>query len=208
MKEVGSIIGRETGNKPFPLVVHRNVHLFANVETVIDIGAGSGRFVKYFLFGEYKCSRKRSNTKSSSLYEVKAPIRFPIAKYVAIEPYPLSCAKLKLINDPRLELVCSLWEDVRERFTHRRFDVVIVWDVAMYMDLRPVYGVSDPVEAIIKELDVWINMANRFFLFSLHPVNGVIQRSRFRDILQYLDAHSRLKLIDKSYLNRVYEVRA
>jgi len=205
----GSIIGRETGNKPFPLVVHRNAHLFASVETVIDIGAGSGRFVKYFLFGEYRCSRKRPNSKPSTLYEVKAPVAFPIIKYVAIEPYPLFCAKLRYMatKDPRLEVVCDLWENVRSKFVHRKFDMVIIWDVAMYMDLRPVYGVSDPVEAIIKEIDVWVNMAQKFFLFSLHPVNGVIPQSRFRDILSHLDDRPRLELVDKSYLNRLYRVK-
>jgi len=203
-----SIIGRETGSKPFPKVVHRNAHLFIDVKSVIDIGAGSGRFVKYFLFGEYRCKR-RPNFKPTSLYEVKAPVRFQIAKYVAVEPYPLFCAKLLHMSaqDPRLEVVCGLWEKVRSKFMWLKFDMVVLWDVAMYMDLRPVYGVSDPVEAIIKELDVWINMAQKFLLFSLHPVNGVIPQSRFRDILQYLDAHPRLKLIDKSYLNRVYGVR-
>jgi len=185
-----------------------NAHLFADTMTVIDIGAGSGRFVKYFLLGEYKCGRKRPNAKSSSLYEVKALIKFPIVRYVAIEPYPLFCAKLQYIAraDPRLEVVCDLWENVRSKFMHSKFDTVIVWDVAMYMDLRRVHNVDDPVRAVIMELDVWINMAGKFFLFSLHPVSGVIPTQRFREILQYTDTHPRLKLVAKSYLNRIYEV--
>jgi len=205
----GSIIGRETGNKPFPLIVHRNAHLFSEIRTVIDIGAGSGRFVKYFLFGEYRCGRRRSNARPTNLYEVKAPIAFPILKYVAIEPHELFCAKLRYMatKDPRLEVVCDLWENVRSKFMHQRFDAVIVWDVAMYMDLRDIHGTSDPVEAVIKELDVWINMAQKFF-FSLHPVNGMISSRKFGDILSYLDNHQRLVLVDKSYLNRLYRVKS
>jgi len=204
----GSIIGRETGSKPFPRIVHMNAHLFADVRTVIDIGAGTGRFAKYFLLGEYRCSRKRPNSKPSSLYEVKSPINFPITRYVAIEPYPLFCAKLQLMvtADPRLEVVCDLWENVRGRFMYEKFDIVIAWDVGMYMDLRSVHRTDDPVEAVLREIDIWVNMASRYFLFSLHPVSGVIPKKRLGDILRYTDTHPRLKLIAKSYLNRIYEV--
>jgi len=210
MLSKGSIIGHETKVKSFPIVVHRNAHLFADVRTVIDIGAGSGRFVKYFLLGEYRCKNAVRYSKSTNhLYEVKAPIKFPITRYVAIEPYPLFCVMLRHIgsNDPRLEVVCRLWEDVREMFIGKQFDVVIAWDVAMYMDLRGVHYVDDPVEAIIKELDIWINMASKFFLFSLHPVRGVVDSKRFSEILTHLDMHPKLKLVDKSYMNRVYAVK-
>jgi len=194
----GSIIGVETAHKPFPSIVHENQHLFKGVKSVLDIGAGTGRFVKYLLLGRY--------TNGGKVWELRG--KPDIVTYVAIEPYQPSCRKLWELRDSRLQVICDTWESVRDKLAGSRFDVVILWDVAMFMDLRPIYGTSDPVEALIRELDIIINMVERLFLFSLHPVkNCIICQNSFNEILSYLDNHAKLKLIGKKYLNRVYAIR-
>jgi len=190
-----SIIGVETRHKPFPSIVHENQHLLEGVKTVLDIGAGSGRFARYLLLGKYASGGR--------VWELKA--KPTIEAYVAVEPYEPSCRKLRGIGDPRLQVICSTWEEVRGKLVGSKFDLVIMWDVAMFMDLRSVHHVQDPVEALLRELDIIINVSEQLFLFSLHPVERcVICRDRFNEILAYLDSHRRLKLIGKRYLNRVY----
>jgi len=186
------ILGIETGYKPFPKIVHKNAHLFIDVRTVIDIGAGRGRFARYFLLGEYKCGKVANN--NGRLYHVKAPVKFNIEEYIAIEPHRRFCKKLEEIGDPRLKVVCSRWEDARALFTGRKFDMVILWDVLMFLEIEPYQ--------VLREL---IGMARKYFLFSLHPVrNGILQQRQFKEILEWLDNHPELELIAKKYLNRVY----
>lgn len=184
-------IGVETGYKPFPRIVHENAHLFTDVRTVIDIGAGRGRFVQYFLKGEYRCGRTARN--NGRLYHVKAPVSFMIEEYVAVEPYEPFCRRLSSLRDPRLKVICARWEDVRA-ILRRRFDMVIFWDVLMFLSLEPYQ--------VLEEL---IEMTGKYFLFSLHPTkNGILPQSKFREILAWIDSHPKLKLIAKTYLNRVY----
>jgi len=196
---MASIVGVETGYKPFPSIVHENQHLLAGVETALDIGAGSGRFAKYLLLGRY--------TNRSGAWELK--VRPSIKTYVAVEPYEPSCRKLKELNDPRLQVICSTWEEVRGKFAGSKFDLVILWDVAMFMDLRSIHGTPDPAEALIKELDAIVSLARRLFLFSLHPTrNCIVCRDRFKEVLAHLDNHRQLKLVGKRYLNRIYVLTA
>lgn len=176
-------IGVEAANKPFPRIVHTYARLFSDVKTILDIGAGRGRFVRYFLLGEYSSGGK----------VWRSPVRFSVEEYVAVEPHPPFCNALRKIGDPRLKVVCAAWEDVEEELSGKRFDVVVFWDVLMFM-ARPPFAVLDRV----------IPLARRYFLFSLHPVKGTSMRD-LRAILRSLDR--RLKVVAKSYLNRIYEVQ-
>ena len=175
-----SIIGIDCPYKPIPQVIQRNMYLFNDVETIIDIGAGRGRFVKWFL----------SN--------------FPnIKEYVAIEPYPKFVEKLREIHDSRLTIIHDTWENVRDEFINRKFDVVILWDVMMFMDLRHVHQVNDPTKAVLLEIPYIVKMAKKYILFSLHPVKtGLISKDKFPLLFSKFEKYCRL--LDKKYLNRIY----
>lgn len=69
--------GIEAGNKAFPRIVHNYAELFKNAETVLDIGVGRGRFAKYFLKGTYEAGGRTW----------RAPVRFAVREYVAVEPH-------------------------------------------------------------------------------------------------------------------------
>lgn len=177
-------IGIEAANKPFPRIVHAHAHLFLNVKTILDIGAGRGRFAKYFLLGEYRSGGKTW----------RSPVRFSVEEYVAVEPYPPSCNALKKIGDPRLKILCNTWEEAKSELSERRYDVVIFWDVLMFM-ARPPFVVLNEV----------VPPTKKYFLFSLHPVrSGYLTKKDFRKILKTLDKE--MKVVAKSYLNRIYEV--
>jgi len=186
---MGSVVGVEAPCKPFPRCVQECFERFREVEplTVIDIGAGRGRFVRWFM----------SN--------------FDVELYVAIEPYPKSFNYLRGVvatevpQGDRLVLIRGTWEEVRDVFIHDRFKVVVLWDVAMFMDLTGVHGVSDYTEAIKREVPHWVKMAERYVLFSLHPVKrGLVPKSRFREL--YMEFEKYCRVVAKRYLNRVYEV--
>ena len=177
------LFGVETANKPFPRIVHAHAHLFSDAKTILDIGAGRGRFARYFLLGEYSSGGK----------VWRSPVRFNVEEYVAVEPYRPFCNALRKIGDPRLKVVCAAWEDVEEELSGKRFDVVVFWDVLMFMT-RPPFAVLDEV----------IPLAKRYFLFSLHPVKGHLTMRDLRAILRSLDR--RMRVVAKSYLNRIYEV--
>ena len=180
------MIGVDTAYKAFPSVVYESSHLLRDATTVIDVGAGRGRFVKYFLRGEYRSGR----------YGVRAPVKFDISEYVAVEPHERFCEELRGIGDPRLRVVCARWEDAREEYVNREFDMVILWDVLMFMP-------ADPYE-VLKDM---VRMAGKFFLFSLHPVkSGALPTGRFREVLSWLDSRPELKVVGARYLGRVYYV--
>ncbi len=190
------VICVETRHKPFPSIVHRNTSLLKNCKSFLDIGAGTGRFARYFLLGEYRSGGKIT----------KLPAPLDIEEYIAVEPCDTSCNELRKITDPRLKIECDYWENVRSTYLRRRFDVVIFWDVAMFMDLRHIHNTSDQIKALIEELDLIIDSVNKYLLFSLHPVkNTVIPSKDFKKIYEHLDNHVKLRLIDKKYLNRFYE---
>ena len=185
----------ETNNKPFPRIVYENSQLFANIRTILDIGAGRGRFAQYFLKGEYKSGNKpviRHN-----LYHVKSPIQFiKIEKYVAIEPCQKSCKHLQRISDHRLVTICTTWEEAKNLVRNDNFDMVIFWDVLMFMKGNPC--------KIVNEI---IAHAKQFFLFSLHPVKtGYLPRYMYKPVIKCLDNHPSLIPIAKKYYNRIYKI--
>jgi len=176
------MIGLECRVADVPKILVENADLFEDVRTVLDIGAGTRRIAQFLL------------------------LRFSnIESYIAIEPHRKSCQTLvvRLLNDSRLHVVCRRWEEARNQFLNARFDVVILWNVLMFMDLRFLHNVNDPAEAAVRELDVMTRIAGKYFLFSLYPAkNSVIPPSAFRQILNYLD--HKLKIVAKSGLHRVY----
>lgn len=179
---MASIIGIEAHYKPMPKIILENRRLFKKCRNVLDIGAGRGRFVRFFL----------ENFDN-------------IEEYVAIEPFPRSISKLKEVGDDRLVIVADLWENVRDVFLRKRFDIVVFWDVLMFMDLS--FISENPVEAAKTELNNIINITRKYFLFSLHPVKKtILPRENYREILNHLDNHSKLKLVAKKYLNRLYSL--
>jgi len=187
------LYGIEAPAKPFPRVVHELRHEFRDVRSVLDVGAGAGRFLQYFVHGVYK------SAKGTWINEAKPPIE----RYVAVEPYEKSCERLRRLSNGVVEVVCKPWEEVRGAYLRGAYDMVIFWDVAMFVDLRDVYGVEDPAEAIIHELDRMVSATKRWFLFSLHDVQHcVVCRLDFLHILAYLD--SRLRIRAKNRWNRVY----
>ena len=178
-----SIVGVCTSHKPFPTLIAENERLFEGCRTFLDIGAGDGRMAAWF-----------------ASYD-------DVEEYVAVEP----CLKLlhKLVATLRgwrpLRTVAARWEDVRWRLIQRRFDVLIVWDVAMFMDLSEVHGLN-PLDSLLREIDVWCEMTEGYLLFSLHPCkNAVIPSQLFPKIFERLD--SRMRLVGKRYLNRIYASR-
>jgi len=185
-----SIIGICAYNKPFPKVVHE---VFNNVEkneinSVLDIGCGDGRFIQFFLN------------------------KFNIKEYFAIEPDHKVIERLRrninTSNYDNLYIIQALWEDVRDSFLRRKYDIVILWDVLMFMDLTKVYHNDTILNSALKELDVLINITNKYFLFSLHPVKRcTIHYTEFKKIFEYLDNHEKLELLGKRYLNRVYKIK-
>lgn len=172
-EEERRLIGIDGAKKPFPVIIERNKHLFKNVETVIEIGSGRGRFIRWF----------KENFPSIRLY-------------VAVEPYGPFVEKyprwraLRVYND--------YWENVKYRLLDKRFDVVIFWDVLMFMR-------GDP----IRTTEEIMTMARRYFLFSLYPaknsVLGAFNRDVYRRILHYFDTHPELRIVDKRHWNRFYE---
>jgi len=189
-----ALYGIEARAKPFPSVVHALRHRLRDVKTVLDIGAGTGRFVQYFIHGIYRSSR------GTWINEAKPPLE----RYVAIEPYHKSCEKLRALATPAVEVVCAPWEEVRERYLSDRYDMVIWWDSAMFIDLSVVHGGS-PLEALLKELDVVVSRTRQWLLFSLHDVKQcVVCRKDFDTVYAYLDLHPRLEIMGKRGWNRVY----
>jgi len=103
-----------------------------------------------------------------------------------------------------LAAIRALWEDVRWSLLRRSYDVVVLWDVVMFMDLRRVHGGS-PLAAAIKELDALVEAAGKYLLFSIHPCRrSVLDGRESRAALRYLDEHPRLRPVGKRYLNRIY----
>jgi len=189
------LYGIEAPAKLFPKIIHQLRHEFRDIKTVLDIGAGSGRFLKYFVHGVYK------SPKGVWVNDAKPQLE----KYIAIEPYTRFCEQLRRLSNGVVEVVCKPWEDVRDVYLRDVHDMVILWDVAMFIDLREVYGVEDPAEALICELDRIISATKRWFLFSLHHVRHcVICIADFQRVLSYLDSKLKVRAVNR--WNRVYEV--
>ena len=178
-----SVIGVEAPYKPFPTVVERNRHRLRNIRTVIEIGAGTGRFVKWFL----------RNTN--------------VELYIAIEPSQKGINALKKIKDPRLQVIRSYWEFIRDKIITKTFDVVILWDVLMFVDLTSVHDKEDYLQSILKETKHFVDMANKYILLSFHPVKrGLLKTvSEFKPILYEFLKHG-CQVMDKTYLNYILAV--
>lgn len=85
------------------------------------------------------------------------------------------------------------------------YDVVILWDVAMFMDLTPEYGGSC-LYSLTQEIDNWVLMAKHYIMFSLHPVKiGVIGSRGFSHLHKAFEEYC--QVVDKKYHNRLYKIR-
>jgi len=172
-----SVVGVEAKYKPIPSVIERNRRLLYHVRTVLEIGAGTGRLVKWFL----------QNTKVES--------------YIAIEPDRKSVEVLAKIEDPRLTIIPDYWEFVRDSFIDEKFDVLVLWNVLMFVDLTGVHG-GDYKHAILKETKYFVNMTKKYILLSFHPVkSGLLKNVEdYREILQeFLKCGCRI--VDRKHLN-------
>ena len=186
----GSVIGVDAVVKPFPSIVEEYRVLFRELEPlrVLEIGAGRGRFVRWFLQN------------------------FRVEEYVAVEPYPRYAEVLTALRYryPQLRVIPRAWEECREEvlveYGWRSFDVLVLWDVVMFMDLRSVHRCRDVVEAVKLEVPTWVELARKYILFSLHPVkSALVPRERFREI--YAEFEKYCTALAKRYLNRIYLVR-
>ena len=131
----------DSPSKPFPKLVESNIDFLRKVlETgegrVLDIGAGHGRFVH--LFRVYK---------------------LPVKKYIAVEPCAeftfylrgaLDC--LELDTSANVLHVDRKWQEVRSELLQEDWDIIIAWDVFMYMDLRRVHSTDSFREAVVREI--------------------------------------------------------
>ena len=168
-----SIIGVDATHKPLPKLIARNAHVFSNAE-VLEIGAGRGRIAKFAL-------------------------EKGVRKYIAIEPHLPFAKMLTSIKDPRLTVVVDLWENVRDYFVTRKFDVLVLWDVLMFVDLTKVHG-GDYLHAVLREVEYFAKMTRRHILLSLHPVKGLIPKEHFKTIVQEFTKYG-FEITDRIYLN-------
>ncbi len=167
-----SVIGIDAASKPFPKVVERNAGIFVS-STVLEVGAGRGRFVRFAL-------------------------KKGVKEYVAVEPHIPYVRTLMEIGDPRLRVVQGLWETVRHLFIGKKFDLLVLWDVLMFMDLTPVHG-GTYLSAVLKEVEIFSRMADHILL-SFHPVNGIIDKRDFGRIVDKF-ADNGFEIVDRTYLN-------
>jgi SAM-dependent methyltransferase len=148
------VTGRDHVHKPFPKLVEKNLDLLVKVLEpdghVLDIGAGRGRFLRWFI-------------------EKKLPVR----EYVAVEPYSKFVREhLKPLASKapfHVTIYEQPWQEVRDLLYMRKWDVIIAWDVAMYLDLRHVWKTSSFKEALIREIAEWIRHC-KVLLLSFFPV--------------------------------------
>ena len=179
-----SVIGVEKPNNNYPRLILLNKNLFEDCHTFLDIGAGRGRFIKLF-FKEFKLN---------------------IHEYIAVEPYHESVLRLKeLRQNYDFEIIQGLWECVREKLIHKKFDVLIIWNVAMFMDLRRIHNTESYLEAILREIPVWVSMTRKYILFSLYPVkNGLIDKKDFKVIFREFEKYC--EVVGRYRYNRIFRV--
>ena len=172
------------GLKP-PRIVVQNKELFTNVRSVLDIGAGEGRFIGFFLNN--------------------APY---LEKYVAVEADPVLAVRLRMyLNDSRVEIINDYWENVENELLKRRYDVVILWNVIMFLD-------EDPYQLLERIID----STKKYILFSIYSVNEEymprLNKKILLEIVNYMDNHPRLRIVaklnsrkgEKFLMQRIYEV--
>jgi len=122
-----------------------------------------------------------------------------VEEYIAIEPHLPFVKILEKIDDRRLKIVPGLWEQVRDDFINKQFDVLILWDVLMFMDLSVVYG-EDYLNSILKEVDVFSRMSPCIFL-SFHPVKErLLSGTYYHDIVHEF-LRKGFRIVDQVYLN-------
>ena len=181
------ILGVDAGYKPIPKILIERGNLLRDAESVIDIGAGRGRFLKWFLL----------NTN--------------VKRYVAVEPCTKFVKSLEVIvkkyGDGRdVEIVKKPWQEVRNFYMNEEFDVVILWDVLMFMDLRYVHGTDDFLDAVIKEVPIFSKMCRRFLLLSFHPIKKGIpelsNKEAFNKILREFVKNG-FEVLDRRFLNYI-----
>ena len=179
-----------------PKLVTSCVNLFKEVESVLDIGAGYGRFLKWFI----------TNTN--------------VKYYVAIEPYPkfvntlhTLVNNLRNVRETKIEIVPKPWQEVRNVYLSKEFDVVILWNVIMFLDLRPFHNTSSFLDAILKEFKHLSKTCRKYMLIAFEKIkNGIPELTNeqtWNTIIKYLCSNNfqiikkeRYKyVLSKEYLN-------
>ncbi len=192
-----SIPGVIAPKSPFPNFILANQHVFQELErpvTIIDIGAGSGRFMSYFLGIGWPTRGKKI-----------AKVDLPVERYVAIEPDPkrkktlLEIAKKgkayqrsKFGIDPEVEVVINFWENVRDNYIDDYFSITILWEVLMFMDLTTVHEPPEDLSnsekklyAILEEVPYWVGMTKDIILLALFPVKNNIFGVPIKELKDY-----------------------
>ncbi len=235
-----SIKGIEARGKPFPILIERNSHLFEEIAReeggleIIDIGAGLGRFMSYFLGVGYLHIPKHKGAGPKRVVKIEIPVR----RYIAIEPEAKFIPKLKEIKkkaieiqrkkfgiSPNIEIINESWENVRENYIDDYFDITILWDVVMFMDLTEVHRppeelrLPEPKEykgillewkpegylySILKEVQYWVGMTEHYILFSLHPMEPNIFGLPVRELKTY---YKRIMAEFEKYCNIVDKLK-
>jgi len=117
---------------------------------VLDIGAGRGRFADFFLSA--------------------ASVR----RYVAVEPYRPFCRELTRRS---VEVLCMPWEEARLS-VGGSFDVVIFWNVIMFMP-------ADDYTALLDD----VVRRGRIILFSMWPVKrGVMPAHEYIRVARHFES--------------------
>ncbi len=180
--------------KQVPRFVIRHSDKFVNAETVLDIGAGHGRFLEWFL--------KYTN----------------VRKYIAVEPWQPFVSRLRKIvskySNRKAEVVIinKPWQDVRDVLLREVYDVIVAWDVFMFMDLRDIWKLEDYQACVANEICELVKHC-RWLLLSFqrskYGLPGLRDFEDFKTIVSLANKLCRLDIVDKfSCLNYLIRGKA
>jgi len=164
------IFGVDRSRGDVPEFVKRHAQLIRRVleageGRVLDIGAGRGRFARWII------------------------ANMPVRLYAAVEPYEPYLRELirnaaEAMAQANRMVVLDVspypWQRVRDYYMKLDWDVIIAWNVGMFLDLRKTHGTPSFREALVREIACWIRKA-KLVLLSFYPVkSGLPEINGFR----------------------------